>query len=140
MVRTGVGFARIAVAMTLLLGLFVAWPAAPQAHATTCYGGASWFYFGVSPVTLTGPSNTALTTTNRCFDINMRKSTTVKGSMWACVIFVDHTNECNYYTEITTSWQTIATDVLDNTHFKVEVIWDWVAQYDPPYASIQLAY
>jgi hypothetical protein len=92
--------------------------------ATTCIGGAIWQYTSVSPTTLSAPGNTAFTTTNRCLDINMRKSTTVTWDAQACVIFVDHTASCNYWTDLSTSWKPIATNVADNSHFKVMVIFD----------------
>ncbi|MBO4210218.1 hypothetical protein [Micromonospora echinofusca] len=99
--------------------------AEPDSLLVTCYDGAVWQYTSVSPTTLTAPGNTAFTTTTRCLDINMRKSTTATWSVQACVIFVDHTSSCNYWTELSTSWKTIATNVADNTHFKVMVIHDW---------------
>jgi hypothetical protein len=99
-------------------------PTAARA-ATTCYGGAIWQYTVVSPTTLRARGNTAFTTTTRCNDINMRKSTRVTWDVDACVIFVDHTPNCNYWTDISTSWQTIATDVRDTTHFKVVVAFWW---------------
>jgi len=64
-------------------------------------------------------------TTNRCNDINMRKSTESTWGVTACVIFVDHTSSCNYWTDLSTSWKTIATNVADNTRFEVEVLLDW---------------
>jgi hypothetical protein len=94
------------------------------ATATTCYGGAIWQYTSVSPTTF--PSDTtSFTATSRCLDINMRKSTDVPWNVSACVIFVDHTTSCNYWTTISTSWKTIATNVADTTHFRVLVQFDW---------------
>jgi len=100
-------------------------PANADTAATTCIGGAIWRYTSVSPTTFSAPGNTAFTTSNRCLDINMRKSTEVTWDAQACVIFVDHTASCNYWTDLSTSWKTIATNVADNTHFKVMVVFDW---------------
>jgi len=97
----------------------------PDAAAATCLGSAIWQYTSVSPTTFKNGSRGSFTTTNRCLDINMRKSTAVTWRASACVIFVDHTPNCNYFTELSTSWKTIATNVADNTHFWVMVEFDW---------------
>jgi hypothetical protein len=89
--------------------------------APSCYGGAIWQYTSVSPTYF----GHYFTTTDRCADINMRKSTEVTWDVDACVIFVDHTADCNYWTNITSSWKTIATNVANGTRFQVMVTHWW---------------
>lgn len=89
--------------------------------APSCYGGAIWQYTSVSPTYF----GHYFTTTDRCADINMRKSTEVTWDVDACVIFVDHTADCNYWTNISTSWKTIATNVANGTRFQVMVTHWW---------------
>lgn len=43
------------------------------------------------------------------------------GPVSACVIFIDHTQSCNYWTTVGTGWVTIATNVKDGTRFRVGV-------------------
>lgn len=98
--------------------------AAPNIHmqpATTCYGGAISFQRNVpyDGYTQLGP----YTTTSRCNDINL-KITSGGGEQGvsACVVFIKHTDLCNYQTIFGPgdwSWKTIATDVLDGTSFTV---------------------
>jgi hypothetical protein len=106
--------------------------------AATCLGSAIWQYTSVSPTTFKNGSRGSFTTTTRCLDINMRKSTAVTWRASACVIFVDHTSSCNYFTELSTSWKTIATNVADNTHFWVMVEFDWFEA--PGTTAFQLAF
>jgi hypothetical protein len=60
-------------------------------------------------------------TTSQCSDINL-KSTNGTGYS-ACVIFIRHTTECNYITDVPAGgqWVNIATWVLDGTLFTVRV-------------------
>jgi len=97
-------------------------PAQAQA-ATSCYGGAISLHYDyhVGPVDY-GP----YTTTSRCNDINMRLLTDGPNGvfLYACVVFVDHTNACNHgdtYGVFGPPWDTVATDVKDGTHFKLRV-------------------
>jgi hypothetical protein len=84
--------------------------------ATTCYGGAITIpYDGIG---LYPEGSGSYTTTSRCNDINMKVA---RGSVSACVIFVDHTRDCNYWTTVRTSWVTIATNVRNGTHFQVGI-------------------
>lgn len=101
--------------------------------AVTCYGGAIWQYTSVTPTNLP-----IRTTTTRCLDINMRKSTLVTWWAAACVIFVDHTPDCNYWTDLSSSWRTVATDVLDNTRFRVVLVFDWPSAVGT--TTVQLAF
>ena len=90
--------------------------AKPASAATSCYGGAVSFAVQGSGVTI-GPYYT----TSRCHDINIR-FTNLTFNEPVCVIFVNHTNACNYWTIISpydTSWHVIASDVLDGTKFDV---------------------
>ena len=134
---------------TMFLALAVALPAAADegrvvqappgqvatSHASgdetviqSCYGGAVSVAFVDNAVF--GP----YTTTSRCYDINMR--TTNGTYTWACVVFVDHTSDCNYWTLVGPTWTTIATSVLDGTHFKVPV-WSY---YVGGYVTAQIAF
>jgi hypothetical protein len=97
-----------------LVGLNVV-QSTPASAATTCLGGAKSFE-------VSGAEGSAgpYTTSSRCQDINLD----VDGEGFAaCVIFVDHTDRCNYHSFVygADGWVTIATDVRDGTRFKVAV-------------------
>jgi hypothetical protein len=98
---------------------------AKPALATTCYGGAVGFSVYIPTddnrvlPQASNPNWHYYTTTSRCRDINLKL--TSGGAISACVIFIRHTNTCNYWTDFYPgdSWKTIATDVLDGTDFVV---------------------
>jgi hypothetical protein len=113
-------------------------PADGPGIAVTCFGGAVWQYTTVSPTVLTAPGGQPFSTTSRCLDINMRKSTTVTWDVQVCVVFVDHTSSCNYLTTLSTSWQTIATNVADNSRFVVNVYFSMFPA--KPTTAMQLAF
>ncbi|MFF4901588.1 hypothetical protein [Streptomyces sp. NPDC001068] len=106
-----------------LLGVGVA-PASAQASAaaTSCYGGAKTLTYHYQAA---AKEYGTYTTSSRCNDINLRLITDEPGVyLDACVVFTDHTTKCNNgdaYTTHGTEWGTIATDVLDGTHFIVRV-------------------
>ena len=125
------------VTVAALLGAGAA-PAAAQssAAATSCYGGAKNlnYRYQVGPKEY-GP----YTTSSRCGDINMRL-TTDEGFLYACVVFVDHTDKCNHdntYSLHGTPWATVATDVKDGTRFVLRV---GVIGADAQNVNFQLAY
>ncbi|MEV1286521.1 hypothetical protein [Micromonospora sp. NPDC049679] len=104
----------VMVAAGLLGGAF-AQPTAASA-ATTCYGGAvNWTYNGGTKDI--GPYRAS----PRCRDINLK---TNGGQVVACVVFIDHTNNCNTHPEpdiFGATWAEVATDVIDGTRFVVRV-------------------
>jgi hypothetical protein len=89
---------------------------------------------GVTPWQWFPDYNGAWNTTSQCSDINMKvTSVSLNTPLYACVVFNKYGDQCNHTTQVTVgSWQNIATDVLDNTKFRV-VLWhnqgsstDWV--------------
>lgn len=84
--------------------------------AKTCFGGAITVPYDGAGLYPDGSGR--YTTTSRCNDINMKVA---QGSVSACVIFIDHTQDCNRWTPVGTGWVTIATSVKDGTHFRVGV-------------------
>ncbi|EWM12284.1 hypothetical protein [Kutzneria sp. 744] len=86
------------------------------AATTTCYGGAITKHYGDGA--FFGPYSAS----SRCTDVNLRLTAGTSDYVNACVVFIDHTSQCNRWTRVPNgSWHTIATDVLDGTHFEVLV-------------------
>ncbi|MEU4088647.1 hypothetical protein ACFXAW_13375 [Streptomyces sp. NPDC059445] len=126
------------VTVAALLGAGAA-PAAAQssAAATSCYGGAKTLNYRYQA----GPRDYGpFTTSSRCGDINMRLTTDDQSFLYACVVFIDHTDKCNHdntYSLHGTPWATVATDVKDGTRFVLRVgPYDTFAQN----VNFQLAY
>jgi hypothetical protein len=118
-VRKRLAVSAVALGASLLGGAFLhpvtASAAAPA--ATSCYGGAqNWTLSKAGD--FVGP----FTTSGRCRDINIR--TTDKWVL-ACVVFIDHTDECNHdgVSQVIppNQWKVIATDVRDGTRFKLHL-------------------
>lgn len=113
--RTRFAVGVLALASILLSGA-LAQPASATA-AVTCYGGAvPWTYPG-SGVVERGP----YTASTRCQDINLR---TDVGMIFACVVFIDHTDDCNrgnVYQDVGAYWKVIASDVRNGTRFKIRL-------------------
>lgn len=111
------------IAAAALLGAGVA-PASAgtSAAATSCYGGAKTLTYHYQAA---AKEYGTYTTSSRCNDINLRLVTDEPGVyLDACVVFTDHTTKCNNgdaYTTHGTEWGTVATDVLDGTHFVLRV-------------------
>lgn len=86
------------------------------APLATCYGGAvrSFFQTGGS-----GGQAGPYRTTTRCRDINVRNTSAYATE--ACVIFIDKTGNCNYWTYLpaNSGWTTVATNVKDGVNFRV---------------------
>ncbi|MGW0213123.1 hypothetical protein ACWDXH_01890 [Micromonospora chokoriensis] len=95
-------------------------PATPGTNAfeplATCYGGAVRSYFESGRY---GGSAGQYRTTTRCRDINVRNASVYATE--ACVIFVDKTSACNYWTYLpaNSGWTTVATNVKDGVNFRV---------------------
>lgn len=91
---------------------------APPITAGTCYDSAKQLTYQYSTAAV---EFGAFTTTSLCKDINMKLATNEPGVyLKACVVFVDHTDQCNHnntYTTVGPDWTTVATDVKDNTRF-----------------------
>lgn len=67
------------------------------------------FNYSVTPV---------LKTTSQCRDINVKNTT--RGKIRICVMFGKTSNTCNYYTTIAAgAWANAATNVKDNTYFRM---------------------
>ncbi|TDC66149.1 hypothetical protein E1258_03435 [Micromonospora sp. KC207] len=83
---------------------------------TTCYGGAVRSYFQTGGW---GGEAGTYRTTSRCADINVRNASSF--GTQACVVFVDKTNNCNYWTYLpaNSGWTTVATNVRDGVNFRV---------------------
>lgn len=108
--------ALAALAVTVGMTAFTLVTSETPAMAATCFGGAKAIKYdgiGIYPGT-----SGRYTTTSRCRDINMKVA---RGSVSACVIFIDHTQNCNRWTRVGTGWVTIATTVKDGTHFRVGI-------------------
>ncbi|MFF5176840.1 hypothetical protein ACFY2Q_02280 [Micromonospora sp. NPDC000316] len=86
------------------------------APLATCYGGAVRSFFQTGGY---GGQAGTYRTTSRCKDINVRNAS-VYGTE-ACVIFVDKTGSCNYWTYLpaNSGWITVATNVRDGVNFRV---------------------
>jgi hypothetical protein len=103
-------------ALSVLSVAAIAVVAPVPASATTCYGGAVTKQYGDGAYF--GP----YTASSRCTDINLRLIAGTSDYVNACVVFIDHTSQCNRWTKVPKGpWRTIATDVLDGTHFEVLV-------------------
>ncbi|MET8041848.1 hypothetical protein ABZU25_13435 [Micromonospora sp. NPDC005215] len=86
------------------------------APLATCYGGAVRSYFETGRY---GGQAGQFRTTTRCRDINVRNASVYATE--ACVIFVDKTSACNYWTYLpaNSGWITVATNVRDGVNFQV---------------------
>ncbi|NBE82541.1 hypothetical protein [Micromonospora rubida] len=100
-------------------------PASPGAEApavnlagtyATCYGGAVRSYFQTGSW---GGEAGTYRATSRCADVNVRNASSF--GTQACVVFVDRTNSCNYWTYLPakSGWITVATNVRDGVNFRV---------------------
>ncbi|MFI0791810.1 hypothetical protein ACH4OY_03780 [Micromonospora rubida] len=100
-------------------------PASPGAEApavnlagtyATCYGGAVRSYFQTGSW---GGEAGTYRATSRCADVNVRNASNF--GTQACVVFVDKTNSCNYWTYLPakSEWITVATNVRDGVNFRV---------------------
>lgn len=94
---------------------------------TSCYGGAVHRVFQQGGW---GGEVGTFTTSTRCADINVRNDSSFSTN--ACVIFVDKTSSCNYWTYLParSSWFTVATNVKDGVNFRVRFSNNFY-QYDP---------
>ncbi|MFC5925961.1 hypothetical protein [Micromonospora vulcania] len=94
--------------------------ATPEANLfaplATCYGGAVRSYFQTGGY---GGQAGTYRTTSRCRDINVRNASAYGTE--ACVIFVDKTGACNYWTYLpaNSGWIVVATNVRDGVNFRV---------------------
>ncbi|MFB9234852.1 hypothetical protein ACFFWC_04770 [Plantactinospora siamensis] len=70
------------------------------------------------------------TASTRCLDINVRNDSVFSTN--ACVVFVDKTNNCNYWTYLPakSGFYVVATNVRDGAHFRVRFSNNFF-QYDP---------
>jgi hypothetical protein len=93
----------------------------------SCYGGAVRTVFLVGR---TGGDAGPFRTTTRCRDINVRNDSSY--STQACVIFIDVTGNCNYWTFLPakSSYRVVATNVRDGVRFTVRFSNSFY-QYDP---------
>ncbi|BCL15073.1 hypothetical protein [Micromonospora sagamiensis] len=93
----------------------------------TCYGTTSRSYFQTGGW---GGQAGPYRTSSRCVDINVRNASAF--STQACVIFIDRTSNCNYWTYLpaNSGWTTIATNVRDGVNFKVRFSNSYY-QYEP---------
>nr|MDT0659904.1 hypothetical protein [Micromonospora sp. DSM 115978] len=93
----------------------------------TCYSGAARTVFLVGR---TGGDAGPFQTSTRCRDINVRNDSGY--STHACVIFVDVTGNCNYWTYLPakSSYRVVATNVRDGVRFVVRFSNSFY-QYDP---------
>ncbi|MFE9185448.1 hypothetical protein ACFYMB_19225 [Micromonospora haikouensis] len=111
-----------AVSALALAAPAVAAPAQPQVAGNlagtyaTCYGGAVRSYFQTGSW---GGEAGTYRTTSRCADVNVRNDSSF--GTQACVVFVDKTNNCNYWTYLPakSGWTTVATNVRDGVNFRV---------------------
>ncbi|GAB3948750.1 hypothetical protein GCM10027614_46420 [Micromonospora vulcania] len=88
----------------------------PLRPLATCYGGAVRSYFQTGGY---GGQAGTYRTTSRCRDINVRNASAYGTE--ACVIFVDKTGACNYWTYLpaNSGWIVVATNVRDGVNFRV---------------------
>ncbi|MGV9210635.1 hypothetical protein ACTFTM_02095 [Micromonospora sp. RB23] len=86
------------------------------APLATCYGGAVRSFFQTGGY---GGQAGPYRTTSRCRDINVRNTSAYATE--ACVIFIDKTGNCNYWTYLpaNSGWTTVATNVRDGVNFRV---------------------
>ena len=67
-------------------------------------------------------------TTSQCSDIQVQSipnGSDAAAGLYACVVFVNYTNNCNYWTYVPPGeWRNIATAVKDGTRFKVRLMVD----------------
>ncbi|MCM0673907.1 hypothetical protein NCC78_04185 [Micromonospora phytophila] len=113
---------RVLATTTALTVLTVGSPAqaAPEVNLSgsfaTCYGGAKRVYFATGG---SGGEAGTFRTTSRCRDINVRNAS--QFGTEACVIFVNKTDNCNYWTYLPaqSGWITVATNVRDGVDFRV---------------------
>ncbi|MEV0732863.1 hypothetical protein [Polymorphospora sp. NPDC050346] len=100
----------------------------------TCYGGAVRSKFSIGAW---GGEVGTYRTTNRCVDVNIRNFSTYGTN--ACVIFVNATSGCNYWTYIPakSGWFTVATNVRDGVPFRVRLSNNFY-QYTP--LEVQVAF
>ncbi|MFC7546416.1 hypothetical protein [Plantactinospora sp. GCM10030261] len=93
----------------------------------SCYSGAVYRVFDRGGW---GGEVGTFKTSTRCRDINVRNGS-VFGTN-ACVVFVDKTNNCNYWTYVPakSGWFVVATNVKDGTNFRVRFSNNFY-QYDP---------
>ncbi|MEU7840521.1 hypothetical protein AB0B39_06085 [Micromonospora sp. NPDC049114] len=86
------------------------------APLATCYGGAVRSFFQTGGY---GGQAGPYRTTTRCRDINVRNASPYGTD--ACVIFIDKTGNCNYWTYLpaNSGWVTVATNVRDGVNFRV---------------------
>ncbi|KXK58133.1 hypothetical protein AWW66_31570 [Micromonospora rosaria] len=84
--------------------------------SATCYGGAVRSYFERAGW---GGDAGPYRTTSRCRDVNVRNASPFPVD--ACVIFVDRTSRCNYWTYLParSGWIVVATNVKDGVNFRV---------------------
>ncbi|WP_320067328.1 hypothetical protein [Micromonospora sp. RTGN7] len=82
----------------------------------TCYGGEVRSYFQTGGW---GGEAGTYRATSRCSDVNVRNASSF--GTQACVVFVDRTNSCNYWTYLPakSGWITVATNVRDGVNFRV---------------------
>ncbi|MFY1618704.1 hypothetical protein [Micromonospora sp. WMMD736] len=86
------------------------------APLATCYGGAVRSFFQTGGY---GGQAGPYRTTTRCRDINVRNTSAYATE--ACVIFIDKTSKCNYWTYLpaNSGWTVVATNVRDGVNFRV---------------------
>jgi hypothetical protein len=86
------------------------------APLATCYGGAVRSFFQTGGY---GGQAGPYRTTTRCRDINVRNASAYATE--ACVIFIDKTSKCNYWTYLpaNSGWTVVATNVKDGVNFRV---------------------
>ncbi|MFC5943721.1 hypothetical protein ABUL04_28750 [Micromonospora harpali] len=119
---TAAAVSALALAAPALAAPAVAAPAQPLVAGNlagtyaTCYGGAVRSYFQTGSW---GGEAGTYRTTSRCADVNVRNDSSF--GTQACVVFVDKTNNCNYWTYLPakSGWTTVATNVRDGVNFRV---------------------
>jgi hypothetical protein len=112
--------ATLAAAIALVSGAMLA--GAPTASAATCYEGERFF---ASSAGLYPSGSDRLTTTARCNDINVRFANNIlTPSRRVRVCFYPSSGgsycQANYTTISGSSWKVVATNVLDNTKFRLQ--------------------
>jgi hypothetical protein len=112
--------ATLAAAIALVSGAMLA--GAPTASAATCYGGEEFF---VSNPGLYPSGSGRLTTSSRCNDINVRFTNNIftpSRRVRVCFYPTSGGSFCqsNYTTISGSGWKVVATDVLDNTKFRLQ--------------------
>jgi hypothetical protein len=115
--------AAVAIAMLTVLTTAVTPAAADVGVLAGCRAApySATFSQPLNLATVFLPSATGeYTTTSQCSDIQIRTSV---GDGWACVIFTQHTTECNYWSGFAAGyWANVATNVKDGTKFRIEMI------------------